>query len=554
MSLGSPDARIANERAPEVAAQILKKVKAAQLRVPAIAEVGVFEPSHEAMEEAARQYYEMEVEADLDELADAENAAVNGRNTKSSAKSFKVHAKEWRKAMASGDNQYVDIEFMADEFGFEFIRGSHKENKFRQLLMRAYIEACERWAEHDKQKFGGEPSDPMFRRSNGVVSASPMASTISSGTTLPKSTLLELWPDHEKQVGDGCKRDTMNDRRLALESFANFVGRSTPLCKISKEHARTWFGLLFDLPIKSGEVSEFRGMNLTEIVELNKALQRPVLRKPTINKYVSGVRTFYKWLVEQGRTPENIFDGLSAAVSRGRSERQPFSVSQLQILFNSPLFIGCAGPSNITTLTATGDYKVRDWRFWLPLLAAYTGARLGELAQLETSDIKVGDRINYIFITDQGVDPAKSIKSDQAQRRVPIHSMLIRLGFLDFVGDIHSKGITRVFPDAGRDNKEQFGPVSKFFQRYFSRMNFGMATGQPDPVFHSFRHSVVDELRRKHNEHEFQPLIGHAYASTTRSYGKAETLDLQSRKALIEDIEYPGLDLSKISAFENRDS
>ncbi|MCK7615225.1 tyrosine-type recombinase/integrase [Roseibium sediminicola] len=65
---------------------------------------------------------------------------------------------------------------------------------------------------------------------------------------------------------------------------------------------------------------------------------------------------------------------------------------------------------------------------WLPWLIAFTGARIGELAQLRKEDVSERDGIRFLLLTPE----AGTIKSGQF-REVPLHPQLIELGFLKFV-------------------------------------------------------------------------------------------------------------------------
>ncbi|WP_415717703.1 tyrosine-type recombinase/integrase [Roseibium sp.] len=66
---------------------------------------------------------------------------------------------------------------------------------------------------------------------------------------------------------------------------------------------------------------------------------------------------------------------------------------------------------------------------WLPWLAAFTGARIGELAQLRKEDVQERDDIHFVLLTPD----AGTIKNGH-YREVPLHPQLIELGFLKFVG------------------------------------------------------------------------------------------------------------------------
>ncbi|AZO59667.1 hypothetical protein EJ078_10795 [Mesorhizobium sp. M1A.F.Ca.IN.022.06.1.1] len=65
---------------------------------------------------------------------------------------------------------------------------------------------------------------------------------------------------------------------------------------------------------------------------------------------------------------------------------------------------------------------------WIPWLCAFTGARVGELAQLRKQDVFIHDRTWIIRITPE----AGTVKTNEA-RDVPLHQELVDLGFTTFV-------------------------------------------------------------------------------------------------------------------------
>ncbi|KFL28052.1 hypothetical protein JP74_04435 [Devosia sp. 17-2-E-8] len=66
---------------------------------------------------------------------------------------------------------------------------------------------------------------------------------------------------------------------------------------------------------------------------------------------------------------------------------------------------------------------------WLPWLCAYTGARINEVANLETGDILEAEGYWFFKISPTG---KRSVKNDNAIRWVPLHPALIAEGFLGF--------------------------------------------------------------------------------------------------------------------------
>jgi integrase len=67
-----------------------------------------------------------------------------------------------------------------------------------------------------------------------------------------------------------------------------------------------------------------------------------------------------------------------------------------------------------------------DAAYWLPLMAAYTGARVSELAQLWTDDITTDEGAEVIEFRDN-TERAQGLKTEGSWRAVPMHSELVRL-------------------------------------------------------------------------------------------------------------------------------
>ena len=161
----------------------------------------------------------------------------------------------------------------------------------------------------------------------------------------------------------------------------------------------------------------------------------------------------------------------------------PFELSDLQVIFRTPVFTEDARPTG-----GKGDAA-----FWLPLLALFTGARLNELSSLKVSDVAHNDIIGAqcIFIKAEKRS-GKRLKTEQSERFVPLHPQLIAAGFLEYVSNyITERGANAwLFPKVapGTTGKSAF---SKWFGRYIGAHGVTDAT----KVFHSFRHSFVDALR-----------------------------------------------------------
>ena len=80
----------------------------------------------------------------------------------------------------------------------------------------------------------------------------------------------------------------------------------------------------------------------------------------------------------------------------------------------------------------------------------YSGTRPAEIAQLAVADVREQHGKWIMHVTEEG-DGDKSVKTAGSMRVVPVHSELIKLGFIDYVGElpitIHSSLLSVVMHD-----------------------------------------------------------------------------------------------------------
>jgi integrase len=150
---------------------------------------------------------------------------------------------------------------------------------------------------------------------------------------------------------------------------------------------------------------------------------------------------------------------------------------------------------------------VQPERFWIPLLALYSGARMNELCQLHVDDVIEKDGVHCISITASTDD--KATKNRQSERTVPIHPALVKLGFLKHVDAMRKGKHERLWSNLEfkRGNyKEDFG---KWFNR--TLQNKFIAEGEKKS-FHSLRHSFINYFVQRIEKvplHILKSLVGH---------------------------------------------
>jgi integrase len=308
-------------------------------------------------------------------------------------------------------------------------------------------------------------------------------------------------------------RDTWNQNRKIVELFADFAGSKEHVSVITRKVVRDWRAQLFHWPSKAVEMKAFRGKGFLAVIESNKSHKKPTISDTTINKYLSALGSFCTYLRGNDFIDEDVM-GLYLKLDRTKKVVLPYTDGQLKKLFSSPLFHSCGGDKPEHEL---GGVECRDWRYWLPLIALYSGARLGEIAQLLIKDVRKIDEHWCFHICKHG-DTRKSVKTAGSERVVPIHPELISLGLIDYHERLVSDGHISLFPEIEADTRGfMSGRPSKFFQNYFRAIELKV---DKSVNCHSLRHGIADAFRRAgFLDEQFGMLLGHVKATTTQRYG-----------------------------------
>ena len=231
--------------------------------------------------------------------------------------------------------------------------------------------------------------------------------------------------------------------------------------------------------------------------------------------------------------PKNPWDRL-AIKSRKEAPRRVWTRPELIALFGLPIFTRYEVPM----LTNAGA----DAAYWIPLLALFTGATVSELAQMRASDVVVDGESSFLRITVEG--EGQQTKNEHRVREVPIHSELVRLGFLDHARALQSHGCASLWPALRLRKLKAGGHFSEWFgvMRKKPPLNFGQY-----PDLHCFRHSVRSLLAQADTSQIVMDYItGHARVGNAGQRDYTEVPPFPQLRRGVESIQYPGLDLPRV--------
>jgi len=285
-------------------------------------------------------------------------------------------------------------------------------------------------------------------------------------------SIMECAADYiaDRSTTGHCTSKTGKENLAIIKVLTQIIGDKA-IDEVTAQDVVTFRQTILQLPPNMHKAPKFRTMTIGQILQAKPA---KVLSLRSVNKYLSRVSSFFTWCRRKGLIAINPFEGSAIVVKKGQPpKRQVFSEADLQRLFSPQL----------VQLHDEGS-----WRFYIMLLALATGARLEEICQLHCSDIVIIDGITCLDINDDG--ETKQLKNQSSRRIIPVHPVLIRLGFQEFVEQQSRLG-TSLFPCL----KKIAGSYGHSYSQWFRRYRELCGVGDPTKTFHSFRHTVATWLK-----------------------------------------------------------
>ena len=299
-----------------------------------------------------------------------------------------------------------------------------------------------------------------------------------------------------------------------LAHIGLFFGRNMRVSDITRAECNRFRDTISQLPpnfVKSAQKS----LALERIAQSNKS--GVTLAWDTQKSYLKMLSDLLEWAKRERLVYDNVADGLVPQKRREAAEttRLPFNAAELTAIFSAPLFTGCIDDEH--GFAKPGLNIIKRSRYWLPLLALFTGMRMGEILQLTPNHIrKSATGTNFISLTRD-----MTLKTDNAVREIPIHPELERLGFIDWVDEKRSNDTVPLFVEVPLS---KFGNRTDIFSKRFA--TFLKKVELPSDrkaklCFHSFRHTFKDGLNATGATEEIKDEIcGWARTKNTgRRYG-----------------------------------
>ncbi|HHQ4729444.1 TPA: tyrosine-type recombinase/integrase [Aeromonas veronii] len=350
---------------------------------------------------------------------------------------------------------------------------------------------------YDKKEAQLRAMQLYFNAEDAGLPAQPQPKTLDDGFVISAVPAVEPEPaieDVSQEVG-----------ALQLQSIVDaYIKENGHLWGVKETNA---YKSLFNRFIKHSGIAYLEQCTKQKAVEFKQSLITSGLSNTTINKFIGKLSNLFDY-IHAHYEHSNIFDGLKIKRAKQETTRTAYTKQEAQELIKF------------------ANNQQQHHKFMV-LLGLYTGCRANELAQLYTSDIFKIQGVWSILI--QATKADQKLKTKNASRIVPVHSELIKQGFIEFV---KGRGLDcRLFPEF------KYSPVdgcSKAFVQWFI---------QHKPVaktYHEIRHSFATQLRAHDvSLNVAAQLLGHGVGAISFDrYGSTAQTQIHILKQAVEHVSY----------------
>lgn len=301
---------------------------------------------------------------------------------------------------------------------------------------------------------------------------------------------------------------------VALETLFDRWSAET---KPAPNTVSTWKGVVrgFRAHIGSG-ADDIRSIEPAEVLTWKDALLAAGDEPKTVNgSKLACLNALFNWAVRNRLIQENPAKGIKAASKvQAGSGQLPYTDEE------------------VGAILELARAEQRPFVRWLPWLAAATGARIGELAQMHVEQVDLTGKIPVLHI--RPASDGGRLKTAESERSIPVHSSLVKEGFLEFV---RSKGTGPLFygrssgdPTKKHASKSTTSQLAKWIR------SKGFRDERKAPN-HAFRHWFKSAAARAGIQDSMADAIqGHVTGGSANVY---RHFDISGMAAAIEKIRLP---------------
>jgi integrase len=361
-------------------------------------------------------------------------------------------------------------------------------------ILKAFVEICE----IEKERVGGNFLNEYDKMNSFTAHVSKKRAQQPQDKA-PKMLLSKLITDYVKEHTTDNKwgEKSKIEYNAFFDNLIEIMG-DVDINSIDRNKINTFKEKLIRIPANRNKKHQFKGKSIDEILSMDDVQPMSLSR---INKNLTVVSSMFKWAKKYGYVKDNYAESLQIKITHKSSdERKVYDKDDL---------------IRITQKLSEMDRKNQPDDFWIPLIAMLNGMRQNEICQLHKEDIITQDGIPCFDVNNNHI--GKKVKNRASERIVPVHPCLIEIGFLDYVKSVEDGHLWKSL------KCHEYNGFAYLYQKRYSNFNRKYITQDKKKVFHSFRHTFINNLKQSGViEQRIAEIVGHTTGSIDMErYGKA---------------------------------
>ncbi|MEM1374410.1 MAG: site-specific integrase [Pseudomonadota bacterium] len=328
---------------------------------------------------------------------------------------------------------------------------------------------------------------------------------------------------------------TADARRSKVKLFCLLTGLQT-VTEVEQHHFRIFEDRISEVHLHFLKKPKHQDFTWSDIQELADHTEHDLLgpAPKTFNTSLDQVSAVLKYVKsnEKAKIDPDIDTTLvrKPETERSRKKRPAFQPEEVTALFRHPVWHGCRGT---TRRHEFGNAVEKDGLYFVPLIVAYTGARMEEIAGLTTDAIVEIDGHYGVDIRPHG---ERRLKNLQSERLLPLHNHLIALGLIEHCARLRERGETLLFPELRpKSRKKKFTSALRY---NWEKIREIQLDGNPKALDgHSLRHTFNQflENRPEVSKDVRLDILGHAGSDLNEeNYGDEDGMPYEMKKAAID--------------------
>ena len=420
---------------------------------------------------------------------------------------------------------------LAQRAGFDLRLGSEENAQVSAIAFRALKEAVSQQRQALKSKQYQARDTEVFGADRYAQDLQPFA----------RLTVGEARDAYMADPSLPANKKTRAIYEARMGVLVEALGAGTLLKSVTRDTCRRVIhDVLVGYPARPN--ARLKAMPLAARIEAAQKSGKPTIKAKTLGLYANAMRSLLQWAVDEGHIAANPAVGLRVNKPKTKS-KLPFDQAALSAIFHAPIYTGCQNDER--GYAKPGPNRPRRHRFWIPLIALFSGMRLNEICQLHRSDLYQAND-HWVFRLWADDEVGRTLKNDGSERFVPVHPQLIKIGLIDYLETVPTTS-ERLFPELkGNPDGSGADPLSKWFTNLL--VGLGMKTEKVS--FHSFRHNFRDAVREAGIPMDVQRALGGwSDGSASERYGLGHSV--ATLASGMQKVAYPGLDLSHLESVDS---